>query len=208
VRRADADTSGMWKVVAFLLAAVVVGHFGIRYVRGNPLEPRLEGGEVAVVSRDQAARFERDGAIGGTYFVSDVESTDWSSEPVNLRLRAIAPDLAREYMRGYPDFHLYGSESSARLAGSAEAIGVIAANRWTYGDLRALLELHEARESQRGERLCVTLHGDALHLVGARDTDDDHDSTKMVEDMVSGISLVYADRLDVADCSALWASSR
>ncbi|HTO54520.1 MAG TPA: hypothetical protein VMR50_14135 [Myxococcota bacterium] len=197
----------MWKVAAFLLAALVVGHYGLRYVRGNPLEPRLEGSELAVVSRDHAVRFQRDGAFGGTYFVSDVESTDWSSEPVNLRLRVFEATLAREYMRGYPDFHLYGSDSSARVAGGAAGLSLIAANRGTYGDLRALLDRHEERASKGGERLCVTLQGESLHLVAARFLDDDHDSTKTVEDMESGSSVVYADRLDVVDCAALWGPS-
>jgi hypothetical protein len=206
--RAGADTSGMWKVVAFLLAAIVIGHFGIRYVRGNPLDPRLEGSELAVVSREHAVRYERDGAFEGTYFVSDVASSDWGSEAVNLRLRVFEAPLAREYMRTYPDFHLYGSDSSARVADSAAGLALIAADRGTYGDLRALLDRHEERTTKGGEHLCVTVHGESLRLVAARYLDDGHDSTSMVEGMESGSSLVYADRLEVADCAELWGASR
>jgi hypothetical protein len=198
----------MWKVVAAVIAIVVLAHFGMRYVRSNPLGPHLEGSEIAVESKDYSVRFQQNGAFGGTYFVSDAQSSDWGKEVVNLRLHVFEPQTAREYMHSYPDFHRYGSDSSLRVAPVALPLSLIAANRQTYGDLRALLDRHQPREADGGERLCVTVGGESLSVASARSLDDGHDETAMVSRMSGEGAIVYVDHVDLADCSVQLAEAR
>jgi hypothetical protein len=200
----------MWKVVAFVLAVLAVsilGHFAVRYVRKNPLDPVVRGAEIAVESRDYEVRFQRNGAVSGTYFVSAAASEDWTSRPVNARLDVFGLQTGTEYLRAYPDFHLYGSASGSRLASVATPLSLIAANRETYGELQGLLDRHQQRAGSGGERLCVTLSGESLSLVSAESLEDHHDSTPTLA-AANAEPIVYVDRLDVADCSELVAAGR
>lgn len=196
----------MWKVVAFVLAVFILGHFAVRYVRKNPLDPVNEGAEIAVESLDYRVRFQRNGAVAGTYFVSDATSEDWTSRPLNARLEVFGLQTASEYMRGYADFHLYGSSSGARLANVATPLSLIAANRESYGMLRALLDRHARRADDGGERLCVTLSGEALSLASAVSLEDGHDATATLTNGNDGEPVVYADRIDFADCTKVLAA--
>jgi hypothetical protein len=197
----------MWKVIAFLLLLFIVGHFAVRYVRSNPLTPVVDGNQVVVESQDYGVRFQRNGRFSGTYYLSDVKSEDWTKEPVNARLRVIERESAREYLQTYADFHRYGSESSTRLANVAAPLGLIAANRATYGDLQALLSSHEGRQVAGGERLCVAISGESLTLLSAQSLEDGHDTTPLLEHAESDVPTIYADELRFDDCTELLAAS-
>jgi hypothetical protein len=198
----------MWKVVAFLLAVFILGQLAVRYVRVNPLGPVIAGNQVVVESQDCHVRFQRDGAVSGTYLIATVKSQDWTSRPVNARLEVFGLQTGTEYLRGYPDFHLYGSSSSARLVSAATPLSLVAANRETYAALRGLLERYERRALDGGERLCVTVSGEALSVASAESLDDGHDETARLARESEGEPIVYADRLDVADCSDALAAVR
>src|SRR5262249_44343623 len=135
VRASRADNGAMWKVVALVLALVLLGHLALRYVRRNPLGPEVEGRQVVVTSQDYEVRFERSGPVEGTYFVSSAESRDFTDRPVNAVLWVIDAESARGYLRSYPDFHLYGSETGDRLRNVAAPIGIVAATVTSYADL-------------------------------------------------------------------------
>jgi len=196
----------MWKVVALMLAVFILGQLAVRYVRKNPLDPTIEGNQIAVESQDYRVHFQRDGAVAGTYFISDAKSEDWTSKPVNARLRVFGLQTGSEYLRGYADFHLYGSESGARLANAATSLSLVAASREVYGTLRGLLDRHERRERGGGERLCVTLSGTALSIASAESLEDGRDVTVRLAHENDGEPIVYADQLDVDDCADLLAS--
>ncbi|HKC49232.1 MAG TPA: hypothetical protein VKF60_00455, partial [Myxococcota bacterium] len=165
-----------------------------------------EGNQIAVESQDYRVRFERDGAVAGSYFISDAKSEDWTSKPVNARLRVFGLQTGSEYLRGYPDFHLYRSASSTRLENAAASLSLVAANREIYGTLRGLLDRHERRERSGGERLCVTLSGTALSIASAESLEDGRDVTARLAHENDGEPIVYADQLDVEDCSDLLAA--
>ena len=196
----------MWKVIAFLVLLIVAGRLVVRYVRSNPLTPVVDGSQVTVESQDYGVRFQRSGAFSGTYFLCDAKGEDWTSEPVNARLRVIEREAAREYMRSYADFHRYRSDSSMRLADVAAPLAVIAANRGTYGDLQALLSSHEGRKATGGERLCVAVSGELLTFLSAQTLDDGRDSTESLASANSAGPTVYVDELRFGDCTELLAS--
>jgi hypothetical protein len=197
----------MWKVVAIVLAVFILGHFLIRYVRTNPLDPDVDGTQVVVESQDYRVHFRRNGAVSGTYFILSVTSQDWTSRPLNARFEVFGMQSGAEYARMYPDFHLYGSDSATRLAAVATPLAVIAAERGTYGQLRALIDRFEDRAGDGGELLCVTLSGDALSIDSAESLEDGHDVTDSLQRGNAEEPIVFVDQLDVDDCSALLAAS-
>jgi hypothetical protein len=197
----------MWKVVLLLLAVFILGHFAVRYIRSNPLDPEIVDSEVVVESEDFQVRFQRTGEVAGTYFLADAKDTDLSSQPVNARLQVFGMQSGNEYMHVFPDFHVYGTESSQRLAGTATPLALIAADRKTYGDLRELLGDLTERQANKGERLCVVLSGEALFLSSAESLDDGHDVTAMLEKQNSD-PIVWVDSLDVKDCRELLAAGQ
>ncbi|HTO09553.1 MAG TPA: hypothetical protein VMR86_21055 [Myxococcota bacterium] len=196
----------MWKVIAFLIVVFVLGELVVRYVRKNPLDPEMSGTQVAVESQEFDVRFQRNGRFSGTYFVSGAKSMDWTREPVNARLEVIERDAARAYLESYPDFHLYGSDSSTRLAATAAPLALVAANRMAYGDLQALLARHEARSRDGGEHLCIAVAGESLTLATAESLEDGHDGAASLTAASSDGPTVYADELRFGDCAELLAS--
>ena len=104
------------------------------------------------------------------------------------------------YLRGVPDFHLYGSDSGERLRNLATPLAIIAASAATYGDLVQLLDQHEARVGGRGERLCVSITGTALSPAPRsrwRAAADDPAAAKL---LFGEAPVVFADALEVGDC--------
>ena len=74
----------MWKVVAFVLAVFILGHFAIRYARTNPLEPEADGAQIVVESQDYRVHMQRNGAVSGTYFIAGAKSEDCPTRPVPI----------------------------------------------------------------------------------------------------------------------------
>ncbi|MFI5314816.1 MAG: hypothetical protein ACHQ6T_03890 [Myxococcota bacterium] len=190
----------MWKIVLLVLAVFILGHFMVRYVRKNPLDPVIEGGQVVVESQDEEVRFTRNGAVEGRYFIVDAASEDWTRSPVNLKVMVIDADNALGYMRDYPDFHLYGSESGARLANIAVPIALIAANRGTYGTLFGLVQDDDARAVGGGERLCLRVSGEALSVASAESLEDGRDETDDLSRRIGQEPIIYVESADVDDC--------
>ena len=47
-----ADPNGMWKTLLIAVLLVGAAHFAVRYLRTNPLDPVVEGGEVVVETNE------------------------------------------------------------------------------------------------------------------------------------------------------------
>jgi hypothetical protein len=197
----------MWKVVALVLVVAVLGHFAVRYLRVNPLGPVVEGRQVVVTSQNYEVRFDQSGPVAGTYFISLAESRDLTDRPVNAVLWLIESGSARDFMRGYPDFHLYGSESSERLRNVGAPLAIVAANAAAYTDLVALVELHAARADARGERLCVSLAGTALSPASAVSLETGSDVPEAAKRLAGDTPVVFAESLDVGDCVKMLAAA-
>jgi len=183
-----------------VLAVFVLGHFAVRYLRRNPLGPAVEGREVVVTSQSYEVRFALNGPVKGTYFVSDAESRDYSDRPMNAMLWVIDAEAAREYLRNYPDFHLYGSDSSQRLRDVASQIAVVAGTSSAYNDLHWLVAEDDERSTTHGERLCVTLAGTSLTPESATSLESGADDPSGPARLVGETPVVFAEKVKVADC--------
>lgn len=191
-----------------MFALLVLGQLVVRHLRKNPLAPTVEGRQVVVTSLDYEVRFERSGPVAGTYYVASAESRDFTERPVNAVLWVVDAEGARGYMRSYPDFHLYGSDSSERLRGVASPLGIVAATSATYSDLVRLLDLHERRTGARGERLCVTVTGEALSPMTANALESGREDPGAARRLTGDNSVVFADHLETGDCVKVLAPPR
>jgi hypothetical protein len=198
----------MWKAALFLVVLFVVGHFAVQYIRTNPLDPVIEAGEVVVETKEYEVRLAREGRADGVYLVATAKSIDWSNEPANVELTVVDFVEARDFLRAYPDFHRYGSTSGLNLENVSKPISVIAANRLAYGALRDLLSDYDDRIRSHGERLCLTISGDALRVSAARSIDEGTDHTDSFQRSDESRTRVFADQVKVEDCVKLAAAGR
>jgi len=196
----------MWKAALFLILLFVAGHFAVRYLRTNPLNPVVESNEVVVETREYEVRLARDGPVEGTYLLVAAESVDWSGEPANATLSVIGFAEVRDYLRAYPDFHRYGPMPGLQLDKAASTLSAIAANRLAYGELRGLIELVEERVDEHGERICITISGESLRVNGAASLDDGSDHTSLFANREEEKHLVFVNELIVEDCAVVAAS--
>lgn len=193
----------MWKAIAVVLVLGVAGHFAIRYLRTNPLGPVIEGREVVVTTQDFEIRLGLDGPSAGTYLVVAARREDWTNKPHNAVLALVDLDQARDYLRSYPELRRYGGSSTVQLSNMAMNVSVIAANRIAYGDLVRLTEQYAQRSESQGERLCVSVAGEALHVTSGAALDDGTDHTHALERQTEDTPMVFAERVSVQDCAKL-----
>lgn len=190
-----------------LLAVFILGPLVVRYVLKNPLDPSVDGNEVVVESQDYEVHFTRGGPLSGTYLVVRAESEDWTAKPVNALLGVVPLDEASDYLRAYPEFHLYGEQSNAQIAGLAQPLSIIAASRLTYSGVRGLVDLYESRNAGHGERLCLTVSGETLQLASVQGLEDRADHMGVLAHLGEE-AVVYAETLAVDDCAKLLAQSQ
>jgi hypothetical protein len=190
----------MWKVALLLIALFVVGHFAVRYLRTNPLDPVLEGGQLVVETTEHEVRFSLDGPVQGTYLVAKAESQDFGDEPVNATLSVVDLATTREYLRAHPNRLAYGSGIDLQLENLSAPLALIAANRLAYGELRGLIDRYEDRVQDGGKWLCVTISGDALGVDAAESLDSGVDATALYVNRAGAKRLLLATLMRVEDC--------
>lgn len=190
-------------MILIVVLLLVAGHFAVRYLRTNPLDPVVQGGEVVVETNEYEVHFAREGPAGGVYMVESARSEDWTNQPQNASLSVIDFATARAYLGAYPDFRRYGSPSGLDLGNVSSKLALVAANRVAYGDLRNVLDLFEERAAKSGERICVNISGESLALASAVSLDGRGDHTEMFRNQSDGRQAVFADHIQVDDCSAL-----
>jgi hypothetical protein len=193
----------MWKGVLLLVAVVVGLHFAAQYIRSNPLDPIVESNEIVVDTNEYEVRLTREGPVAGTYLVTAVRSTDWTDEPANVALSLIGFSETREYLRAHPDFHRYGSLPGLQLENASATLWAIAANRLSYGKLRGLIDLLDERARQNGERVCITITGDSLRVVGASLLSNGTDQTARFVSRESDRRMVLVNEIAIDDCAEL-----
>jgi hypothetical protein len=197
----------VWKVVLLLLAVFILGPLVVSYMLKNPLDPVADGNEVVVQSQDYVVHFTRAGPLSGTYLVVGADQEDWTAQPVNAILQVVPLAEATDYLRAYPEFHLYGSQAGAQVGTLARPLSIVAGSRPSYSALRGLLDLHQSRSAGHGERLCVTVSGDALTIASAEGLEDGQDHTGVLAHLGEA-PIVYVEALSVADCAKLVAAPR
>lgn len=193
----------MWKVLLILVLLVVAGHFAVRYLRTNPLDPVVQGGEVVVQTNEYEVHFAREGPADGVYLVANAKSEDYTNQPQNASVSVIDFATARSYFTAYPDFRHYGLPAGLQLDNVSSKLALLASNRIAYGNLLHMLDVYQERADKGGERLCVRISGEALSLTSAVDLDDGDDHTGTFQSSFESQRAVLAKTIDVDDCSAL-----
>ena len=195
----------MWKALLIAVLLVGAGHFAVRYLRTNPLDPVIEGGEVVVETNEYEVRFAREGAASGVYLVASAKSEDFTNQPQNATFAVIDSATARSYLAAYPEFRRYGSPPGVELENVSSKLALVASNRIAYGDLRHLIDLFERRAAEGGDRLCVSISGEALSLASAAGLHNRSDHSGMYRTQFENQRAVFADRIRLDDCTKLLA---
>ena len=195
----------MWKIAICLVLLFVAGHFAVRYLRTNPLDPVIENGALTIATTEHEVSFALEGAVEGSYLVAKAVSRDLSDEPANAALSVVDLAAARDYLRSHPDLHGYGSATDPQLENLSAPLALIAANRLAYGELHGLVESYTERVEDHGKWLCLTIAGDALRVTEARTLDGRSDSTASYTKRTEDAQLLLATRVSVEDCARLLA---
>lgn len=184
----------MGKIALALVLLAVGGHFSVRFVRTNPLAPVFEGGELVVETADHQVRFALDGPVEGTYLLVSAERRDWKQSPINVEL------VVRSWAKAPAPLD---ESARAPLEPLAETLSLVGASPLAYHDLRALLSSYEAREAAGGERVCVTLAGNALVVASAIHLETRRDAKPEVAGRLSDSRVLLIDRIESLDCGGL-----
>jgi len=197
----------MWKIALCLVLLFVAGHFAVRYLRTNPLDPVLENGELTVSTSEHEVTFALEGAVEGSYLVAQARSRDWSDEPANAALAVVDLAVAKDYLRSHPELHGYGPATSGlQLENLSAPLDLIAANRLAYGDLHGLVDSYADRVEEHGNWLCLSIGGDALRVTSARTLEGRTDSTGSFTKRAEAARLLLVTRVRVEDCKELFAN--
>lgn len=191
----------MWKVALFLVVLFVAGHFAVRYLRTNPLDPLVDGRELIVDTQEHEVTFALDGPVEVTYLVTKATRHDWSDEPENALLSVVDFRAASEILRAHPDHHAYGSGSDLQLDNLSAPLALVAGNLLAYGDMLGLIDDYAARVAEQGSWLCVTISGQVLRFTAAESLGDGRDSTAMFAKRVDARRSLLATRVKVEDCA-------
>jgi len=190
----------MWKAALVLVLLFAAGHFAVRYLRTNPLDPVIEGGEVVVSTKEYAIRLAREGRVEGTYLVTAAKSDDFGNEPANVTLTVVDFAATASYLRAYPDFHRYGAMPELQLGNASTLLALIAANRVVYGELHGLGDLFEERSRARGERICLTISGEALRVSAVAALETGIDRAGSLEGRNDERQRVLVNEVRIEDC--------
>jgi len=193
----------MWKGVLIVLLLSVAGHFAVRYLRTNPLDPVLEGGELVVETNEHEVRFALEGAVEGTYLVARAESQDFGDAPANAALSVLGLAATRDYFQAHPDQREYGSVPGLQLENLSAPLALIAANRPAYAALRGLVDEYEERVDGGGKWLCLTIAGQMLRVTSAESLGNGNDATALFAKRAESARLFLANRVLVEDCAEL-----
>ncbi len=191
----------MWKLALGLVVLFVAGHFAVRYLRTNPLDPLVEGRVLIVDTQEHEVRFALDGPVEATYLVTNATRRDWSDEPENALLSVVDFRTTSEILRAHPDQHAYGSGADLQLENLSAPLALIAGNLLAYGDLIGLIDDYAARVEEQGSWLCVTVSGQALRFTAAELLGDGGDTTAMFSKRLDARRSLLATRVTVEDCT-------
>jgi hypothetical protein len=195
----------MWKVALFLVLLFVAGHFAVRYLRTNPLDPVIESGELVVETREHKVRFALEGPLEATYLVTKAKGQDWSDEPANAALSVVDFATTKAFLGAHPDFHAYGSVPDLQLENLSAPLALVAGNRLAYGELLGLIDQYTDRVHEGGKWICLTISGEALRVTAAESLGDGSDSTAMFVKREDTKRSLLATRVRVEDCAELLA---
>jgi hypothetical protein len=169
----------------------------------NPLSPQLKGGEVTVESRQMRVRFQRGTGLDEAYMLFGGDASERSGHFSNVLLSGLAERHVYPIAQRYPDFYLCrspGAESAKRLV---ETMSLIGGDGRTRKTLLEALRLYEESIRSGGERTCVHLKGEQLHLVAAQSIPGDIDLTEPIRKGHRTLDFYLIEHAEIVPCQTL-----
>jgi hypothetical protein len=187
-------------LVALLAAAAYVV---VNRVESNPLSPELTRREVTVRSRHNEVRFQRGLPLDDAYMIFGGNAAEQSGHFTNVLLSGLARRHVSVLSQRYPDFTQCRSPGAALAKQAIEDMALIARDGRTRNTLLEAVRLYEERLHGGGERTCVSLRGQHLHLSSARARSADVDLTDAVLRGHGQTDFVLVDEATIVPCSEL-----
>ena len=187
-------------LVALLAAAAYVL---ANRVASNPLSPQLTRREVTVQSRHNEVRFQRGPPLDDAYMLFGGNAAEQGGHFVNVLLSGLAQRHVSLISQRYPDFTQCRSPGAASAKQAVEHMALIGGDGRTRNTLLEALHLYEERLQGSGERTCVSLQGQRLHLTSARAVNADVDLTDAIRSGHSQVDFYLIDEAAIVPCSNL-----
>jgi hypothetical protein len=172
-------------------------------VASNPLSPELTRHEVTVQSRLNKVSFQRGLPLDDAYMVFGGNAAEQSGHFVNVLLSGLAQRHVSLISRRYPDFTQCRSPGAASAKQALEHLALIGRDGRTRNTLLEALSLHEESLRGGGERTCVSLRGQRLHLTSARAVSADVDLTEAIRNGHRQTDFYLVDEAAIIPCSNL-----
>jgi hypothetical protein len=184
-------------LVGLLAAAAYVL---VNRVESNPLSPQLTRREVTVQSRLNEVRFQRGLPLDDAYMLFGGNPAEQSGHFVNVLLSGIAQRHVSLISQRYPDFTQCRSPGAASAKQAIEHMGLIGRDGRARNTLLEALRLHEERLQDGGERTCVSLRGQRLHLTSARAANADVDLTDAIRNGHTQVDFYLIEDAAIVPC--------
>jgi hypothetical protein len=187
-------------LVALLAAAAYVL---ANRVESNPLSPELTRREVTVQSRLNEVRFQRGLPLDDAYMLFGGNAAERSGHFVNVLFSGLAQRHVSFISQRHPDFTQCRSPGAASAKQAIEHMALIGRDGRARNTLLEALQLHEERLQDGGERTCVSLRGQRLHLTSARAVNADVDLTDAISKGHTQVDFYLIDAAAIIPCSTL-----
>jgi hypothetical protein len=187
-------------ILVALLAAVYVV---VNRVESNPLSPEVTRREVTVQSPQNEVRFQKGLPLDDAYMIFGGNAAERGGHFTNVLLSGLARRHVSLISQLHPDFTRCSSPGAASAKQSIEHMALIGRDGRARNILLDALALHEERIGADGERTCVSLRGQRLHLTSARARAADVDLTEAIRKGHSQVDFYLIDEAAVVPCSNL-----
>jgi hypothetical protein len=193
----------MLRLVILLALFAAAAYVLVNRVESNPLSPELTRREVTVQSRHNEVRFRRGLPLDDAYMIFGGNAAEQSGHFTNVLLSGLAQRHVSFISQRYPDFTQCRSPGAASAKQAIEHMALIGRDGRARNTLLEALRLHEERIQASGERTCVSLRGQRLHLTSARAVSADVDLTDPIRKGHGQTDFYLIDEAAIVPCSNL-----
>jgi hypothetical protein len=193
----------MLRLVMLVALLATAAYFLVDRVASNPLSPQLTRREVTVRSRHNEVRFQRGLALDDAYMLFGGSASEQGGHFTNVLLSGLAQRHVSLISQRYPDFTQCRSPGAASAKQAIEHMALIGRDGRARNILLEALQLQEERLQGGGERTCVSLRGQRLHLTSARALSADVDLTDAIRRGHTQVDFYLIDDAAIIPCSDL-----
>lgn len=186
-----------------ILAPLLIEGVSLDALRGNPLDPTLDGSQLVVQTEDLEARFDRVGTFDESYMLFGGSDGEMKNSFGNVFVSGLAVRHAALIAQRYPDFYMCKSPGAAQAQRLVEDMAWIASDGSTRGTLRKALALYQKSLRSGGEQTCLAVSGERLMLGSVKHRDQGFDLTHEVGSGLRGTDFYLVTEAELAHCKSL-----